>query len=249
VSVRSAVRRAWLRLRFAAWALALRGAIRRRGGRIVIDAPWGADLRAFPALDVAREGGGGSLHLRIGRDVTIGRGVRLRLDASGESVLALGDRAALQDGVRVWLLSGAVRVGAGAIVRDQAVLKSGGELVIGEDVRVGYATVIHCHERVELEDQAIVADLVVVVDSDHVHDGSETWVMRQPVRSTPILIRRNSLVGASSVIARGATVGANSVVAAGAVVRAGEHPAGWLIGGVPARPLHPLDEESPAEPS
>ena len=30
------------------------------------------------------------------------------------------------------------------------------------------------------------------------------------------------------------------IVAAGAVVRAGEHPDGWLIGGIPAEPLREL---------
>jgi acetyltransferase-like isoleucine patch superfamily enzyme len=110
--------------------------------------------------------------------------------------------------------------------------------------------VIHCHERVELGSRAGLADLIVIVDSDHLHDGSSTWVMDQPVESAPIIVGANTLVGASVVLTRGAVIGPNSIVAAGAVVRAGEHPGGWVIGGVPARPLRELgDQDAVAAPA
>ena len=160
------------------------------------------------------------------------------------------DRVELRTGVGVWLIGGCIRIGTGTLIRERAILKSGGELVIGDFVRFGCGGVIHCHERVELGSRVGLADLIVIVDSDHVHDGSSTWVMDQPVVSAPIRVGANTLVGASVVLTRGAEIGPNSIVAAGAVVRAGEHPAGWLIAGMPARPVRPLgDEDAVAAPA
>ena len=50
------------------------------------------------------------------------------------------------------------------------------------------------------------------------------------------------------VVLRGTTIGRNAVAAAGAVLTGGGYPAGWLVGGIPARPLKPLGAqlEAPA---
>jgi acetyltransferase-like isoleucine patch superfamily enzyme len=233
------------RLRFVLWTTRLRLLIRRRGGKLVLDAPWGARLKGAPRLAVAARGEGDAIfHLRIGRNVAIGRDMSLRVDARGSNRLDLGDGVVLQDGVRIWLFSGRLTIGKNTILRDQVALKTGGELTIGEVVRIGYSTIVHCHERVDLAERVVLADQITLVDSDHVHDGSDTWFMKQPVRATPIRIDRNTLVGANSVITRGARLGRNAVVAAGAVVRAGEYPDAWLVGGVPAQPIRALSDDS-----
>jgi acetyltransferase-like isoleucine patch superfamily enzyme len=236
------------RLRFRAWALRFQLALRRRGARLVLDAPVGARLEAAPQLELI-EGGDGdaTFHLRVGRGVTIGSGVRIRVETGGTNVLELGDGTVLQDGVRLWLFGGRIAIGRRVILRDQAVLKTSGDLSLGELVRVGYSSVLHCHERVELAERVVLADQITLVDSDHVHDGSDTWFMKQPVRATPIHIARNTLVGANSVITRGVRLGKNAVVAAGAVVREGDYPDAWLVGGVPAKPIRPLEEEAAAD--
>jgi acetyltransferase-like isoleucine patch superfamily enzyme len=231
----------WRRLRFRIWTIRLRLRLRRQGCRLVLAADRTAELREAPRLHITPDGeGDATLHLRIGRGVTIEPGVSLRVAARATNELDLGDRATLQEGVRIWLMGGTIRIGEGTIVRDQSVLKSGGLLTVGETVRIGYSSVVHCHERVELAARSVIADLVVIVDSDHVHDGSETWVMAQPVVSAPIRVGSNTLVAAHAIVTRGAVIGSNAVVASGAVVRAGEHPDGWLIGGIPAEPLREL---------
>jgi acetyltransferase-like isoleucine patch superfamily enzyme len=234
------------RARFRLWAMRLRLAVRRNGGRLTLDAPWGAHLKGAPRLEISPAGDTrGTFRLEIGRSVAIGRGVSIRLDAGGTNVLAVGDGTVLQDGVRLWLFSGRIAIGKHTILRDQAVLKTSGELSLGELVRIGYSTVVHCHERVELAERVVLADQITLVDSDHVHDGTDTWFMKQPVRAAPIHIARNTLVGANSVITRGARLGKNAVVAAGAVVREGDYPDGWLVGGVPAKPIRALETQPP----
>ena len=236
------------RARFALWCARLRLALRRKGGRLVVDAPHGARLKGLPRIEVAARGeGDATLRLRIGRDVTFGRDTFLRVDARGTNVLDVGDGTVIQDGVRLWLFSGRLTIGPRTVLRDLVVLKTGGDLRLGELVRIGYSTVLHCHEAVELGERVVLADQITLVDSDHVHDGGETWFMKQPVRADPVRIDRNTLVGANTVITRGTRLGRNSVVAAGAVVRAGDYPDGWLVGGVPAKPLRALREgEAPS---
>jgi len=216
--------------------------VRRKGGRLALDAPWGAYLKGAPRLEISADGeGDATFRLRIGRGVTIGRGVSLRLHAHATNTLEIDDGTVLQDGVRLWLFGGRIAIGKSVILRDQAVLKTSGELSLGDLVRIGYSTVLHCHERVDLADRVVLADQITLVDSDHVHDGSDTWFMKQPVRAAPISIARNTLVGANCVVTRGARLGRNAMVAAGAVVREGEYPDGWLVGGVPAKPIRELE--------
>jgi len=235
------------RVRFTLWSVRLRLALRRKGARLVLDAPHGAHLKGAPTLHVTAAGDGeGVLHLRIGRGVSFGKGVSLRVWARGTNVLELGDRTQVHDGVRLWLLSGSVRVGSDSILRDQALLKSKGALEIGERARIGYSTLMHCHQEIRLEDHVVIADQTVVIDSDHVHDGTDEWVMAQPVRAAPLRVGRNTLISANSLIMRGAEIGENSVVAGGAVVRAGAYPPSSLLGGVPARRLRSLrDDQGP----
>ena len=151
--------------------------------------PWRVDFRGSPGLRLTtEEAGNGVLRLRVGREARLEPWVHLQVETGAENELDLGERAILQAGTRVWLTGGTVRIGRGTIVRDQTVLKSGRarrrETTSASVIR----RAIHCHERVELADRSVLADLVVVVDSDHVHDGSETWVMAQPVLAGPIRI-------------------------------------------------------------
>ena len=100
------------RLRFRLWAVRLRLAVRRKGGRRALDAPSGAHLKGAPQLHITPAGDGrGTFHLKIGRGVTIGSGVSIRLDAGGDNTLVLGDGSVLQDGVRLWLFAGRIAIG------------------------------------------------------------------------------------------------------------------------------------------
>jgi hypothetical protein len=121
------------RLQFAAWTAWLRLQLRRRGARLVVEAPHGARLDGFPSVRIEDLGSGdATLTLRLGRGVSLGRATHLDLWAKGANRLELADGVYFQHGVRVQLRGGTIAIGPHAHVRDGAVLKSEGVLRVGE---------------------------------------------------------------------------------------------------------------------
>jgi acetyltransferase-like isoleucine patch superfamily enzyme len=212
--------------------------LRRLGGRLVVEAGGTPRLRGPLRLETGPRPG--TLTLRVGRDVTMGRECVLDLTDGTDGLVELGDGAVLQSRVRLQPWGGAIRIASGAQVRDGCELKSKGELRVGERAICGRNATVHCHTAVTLGADVGLAERVTITDSDHATDGSDTWFMDQPVHADEVVLGRNVFCATNAVVLRGTRIGANSVVAAGAVVTGGEHPSGWLIGGVPAKALKPL---------
>jgi acetyltransferase-like isoleucine patch superfamily enzyme len=231
------------RAAFLLWTASLRAQLRRRGAALDLDAPHGARIDGWPHVAVDGLGDGDRvLRLQIGRGVSLGRALHIDVWAGGTNALTLGDGVYFQHGVRIQLRGGSVELGSHTHVRDGAVLKSEGVLRVGEEVTISFGDVIACTERVEIGDRCGLGERVTITDSDHTHDGSATHYLRQPLRVAPVRLGRNVLVSANAVVLRGAQVGDSAVVGAGAVVGGGEHPGGWLLAGVPAKPVRPLSE-------
>jgi acetyltransferase-like isoleucine patch superfamily enzyme len=217
--------------------------LRRRGGRLVVDAPHGLVFDSAPRIHAVMTGDGdGTLALRIGSNVRLGHDVHIEVWAGGTNELELGDDSYLLDSVRILLRSGAVRLGARTGVRDFSVLKSEGSLEIGADSQVSYHSTVHCRERVRLADRVIMAERVTIVDSEKERDGSDRPTVEGPLRVAPVELGHNVFVAAGAVIAHGSRVGPNATVAANAVLTGGDYPGGWVIGGAPASPLKQLDQ-------
>jgi acetyltransferase-like isoleucine patch superfamily enzyme len=219
--------------------------LRRRGGRLVLDAPHGVAFDSPPRLRVIAAGAGeGTLTLRIGPGVRLGHDVHLELWAAGTNVLELGQDSTLLDGVRLVLRSGTIRVGPWTNVRDYSVLKSEGQLEIGAHSQVSYHSVIHCRERVSLGDRVIMAERVTIVDSEKDRDGTDTPTVDGPLRTAPVEIERNVFVAAGAVIGHGSRVGRNATIGANAVLTGGDYPASWVLVGAPAVPVRSLADSS-----
>jgi acetyltransferase-like isoleucine patch superfamily enzyme len=227
------------RARFAVWAARLRAGLRRHGATLRIEGR--APFASAPRVTLLELGeGGGTTHLRFAPGVSLGRDMELVLWTRGDNRLELGPGAYFQRGVRVELRGGSVALGAHTHVHDGAVLKSQGELLVGEEVTISFGDVLACTERIEIGDLCGLGERVTVIDSDHTHDGSDHHWLRQPLRVAPVRLGRNVLVSANAVVLKGAEIGDNAVVAAGAVVPSGAHPAAHLLAGIPAAPVRPL---------
>jgi acetyltransferase-like isoleucine patch superfamily enzyme len=226
-------------IRFRAWVLLTRARLRRLGAGFVCELA-AAPPRALGPLRVEIDGRPGTLTLRIGRDVKIGRDCVIDLAAGRDGVIELGDRVTLQSRVRLQPWGGAIRLGDDVQLRDAAELKSSGELTIGARAPIGRNVTLHCDERIAIGRDVGLAERVTVIDSDHSHDGSDTFFMEQPVRSAPVEIGDNTFIAANAVVLRGTTVGKSCVIAAGAVLNGGDFPAGHVIAGAPAKAIKPL---------
>ena len=248
--VASGVRR---RARFQAWAAKFDFHLKRDGSRLILDAPHGASFETPPSYhpvshDPPGNGAPPSVTLRIGRNVHLGRGLTIEYRSRGQNVLALGDDCYLQDSNRFVLDGGRITMGPRGRLRSFAVLKSSGDLIIGEQVILAYNTVVHCAERIELHDLVGISDRSTIVDSNHVVDGSDVYYYDQPIAATPVVLERNVIVSANVMILRGAHIERNAQIAGGAIVFKGRYPAGWLIGGNPAEPIRPLGPSGKTEP-
>ena len=228
-----------MRARFAAWVALLRLQLRRRGATLAVEgrARFGSAPRVT-VLDLGEGAGRTTLHFDDG--VSLGRQMELVLWARGTNRLEVREGAYFQNGARVELRGGRIAIGRHSHVRDGAVLKSQGELLVGEQVTISFGDVLACTERIEIGDLCGLGERVTVTDSDHTHDGTDHHYLDQPLRITPVRLGRNVLVSANAVVLRGADVGDNAVVAAGAVVGRGEHPGAHLLAGIPAAPVKPL---------
>jgi acetyltransferase-like isoleucine patch superfamily enzyme len=230
--------------RFRAWARIVDARMRRLGGSFLLEAAETPRFLGLPRVEI--DEGGGTLTLRIGRGVKIGRDLVLDLAPRLDGVIELGDRVTVQNGVRLQPWGGTIRLATGAQVRDRCELKSKGDLSVGERAILGRNVTLHCNERVSLGSCVGLAERVTIADSDHANDGSDTFFMEQPVVSAPVVLEHNVFLATNVVVLRGSTVGRNAVAAAGAVLTGGDYPAGWLVGGIPARPLKPLAAVAPA---
>jgi acetyltransferase-like isoleucine patch superfamily enzyme len=233
------------RVRLALWVVHGRVRMRWVGSRLRVAAGEGVVFIRSPFLLAGGEeptGEPGTLTIRLGRKVRFAPGVIIEAEPGHDSTLEIGDAARIGANVHFLLRGGAVRIGAGCEIRDHCVLKAtGGELEVGSRCLMSYGCVVHATDRVELGDCVGLTERVTVVDSAHVTDGSDIHWTAQRLVSAPVVIGANTLVYSNAVITMGTRVGPNSQVAAGALVR-GEHPAGVLLAGVPARVVRTLDE-------
>jgi acetyltransferase-like isoleucine patch superfamily enzyme len=233
-------------VRWFLWRLIAAARLRRLGGRLVVD---GGAPRLDGPLRLECGARPGTLTLRLGRAARIGRDCVIDLADGVDGVIELADGVLLQSRVRLQPWGGAIRIGEHTQVRDGCELKSRGELQVGERVVVARHSSLHCHEAITIGDDVGLGDRVTITDSDHTNDGSGTPILQQPVVAEPVVLERNVLCGTNAVVLKGTRLGADTIVAAGAVVTGGEHRSGWLIGGVPAKPLRKLGVGAHDDPS
>jgi len=157
--------------------------------------------------------------VRPGRDITIGRHVRL--DVGSGAQLVIGDGCRIGERTRIVVRQGRVELGAGA--------------------RLGERCTIVAHAGVTIGAGAWLEDGAVLVDFDHVIDDVELPIRAQPLVATPIFVGDRARIGLGSSVLRGVRVGTGAVVGPHAVVTHAVAP-GAHVGGVPARPLAELDD-------
>jgi acetyltransferase-like isoleucine patch superfamily enzyme len=143
-------------LRWRWWTLVARARLRRLGGRLVIEARGMPRLRGPLRLETGPRPG--TIKLRIGENVTIGRECILDLADGVDGTVELGEGAVLQSRVRLQPWGGAIRIGSRAQIRDGCELKSRGELRLGERAICGRNATLHVEQGIDGDDYLIADD-------------------------------------------------------------------------------------------
>jgi acetyltransferase-like isoleucine patch superfamily enzyme len=185
---------------------------------------------------------GSTVVLEIDRDALISRSVSIDVWPSTTSRVAVGASAQIGDGVRLSLRGGQLEIGPRTDIRRFGTYQVGGRLTIGAGCVMSTGMQVHCAERVEVGDMTIIGEYSTIADSRHLRT-SEDEPIHDAVTTAPVAIGRNIWMGAHAVIASGTTVGDGAFVAAGAVVTKSVQP-GWLVAGVPAKPIRALSVET-----
>ena len=230
-------------LRFRLWAAALRVRLSRHGIRVTVRAVTTPRFHTLPRVELGLEdaavAGPGSLELRLGRDVRLGRDLVLQVSPGAASRLDAGDGVVFESWCRVQLEGGVIVLGDGVHVRDLVLLKSKSVLDVGGGTVLSRAVAVHATAGVRFGRDCGIGERTSVIDSDHTADGSGP-PLHTPLKLGPVEIGDHVLVSANAVILRGTRIGDGAVIAANAVCNGTQVPEHWLAGGAPAEPLRVL---------
>ena len=166
-------------------------------------------MAGLARLRLARRAG-----VQAGRDVAVGRRVRITLAPGAQ--LVLGDGCRIGERTRIVVNHGRVEVGAGAVLGPRCTIVAHAGVTIGAAARLDEGAVI--------------------VDFDHVFDDVERPIRAQPLRATAVAIGDGARIGLGASVLCGVSVGAGATVGPHAVVTH-DVPPRTSVGGVPARPI------------
>lgn len=165
---------------------------------------------------------GANLVLRHPKKIVIGENVVIDdnclLDAKGES-------------------NAGIAIGSGVFIGRNTILHcKNGDIVIGDDVNIGFNCDIASSHRVEIGRKVLVAAYSYIVGGGHDFSRSDASVMDQKRTAKGIVIGADSWIGAGVIVQDGCSIGEGTIVGAGAVVNE-DLPAKVIAVGLPARVL------------
>ncbi|HVX68591.1 MAG TPA: acyltransferase [Mycobacteriales bacterium] len=186
---------------------------------------------------------GGHVSLDLSQSAKIGRAIIIDVWNGTSSHLSIGDRTNLGDGVRLSFRGGSLEIGPDTDIRRFGNYHVGGAIRVGSGCVLSTGIHVHCADRIDVGDLTIIGEYSTIADSQHVRTAPDEPV-HHSVATGPVVIGRNIWMGAHIVIASGVTVGDLAFVAAGAVVTK-DVASGWLVGGVPAKPVRQVARNEP----
>lgn len=99
---------------------------------------------------------------------------------------------------------------------------------------IGRNCVITSKREIIINNDCLIAEMVVIRDQDHITDIFSKNTSRESFNSAPIEIKENVWIASKATVLKGVTIGKYSVVAASAVVTK-KIPAYEVWGGIPAK--------------
>jgi acetyltransferase-like isoleucine patch superfamily enzyme len=115
---------------------------------------------------------------------------------------------------------------------------------IGKNCLVSEFNVFRAQGGITIGDNVYTAPLVQMLAVNHVYSDPERPIIEQGITAQGIVIEDNAWIGAGAIILDGVRVGRGAVIAAGAVVAMDVLPH-TLVGGVPAKVIRTITEDTP----
>lgn len=109
-------------------------------------------------------------------------------------------------------------------------------ILIGHRNFIGTGVEFNVRDRVEIQNDCLIASGCKFVDHDHGYANTQIPMRVQPDHSSPIVIGDDVWLGYQVVVLKGVTIGAGAIVAAGAVVTHSIPPF-EIWGGIPAKKI------------
>ena len=170
----------------------------------------------------------------VGRNVTFGQGMVLRHPGK----IHVGDNVTFDDLVVLDAKGTANRgitVGHGVFVGRGSILScKDGDIVLGDEVNIGFHSEIFSGSRVEVGRYGLFAAYTYLVGGGHEFEQPGVPVIRQPRTSAGITLGENVWLGTGAKVMDGVRLGRDVVIGAGAIVT-DDIPDGAIAVGVPAR--------------
>lgn len=112
---------------------------------------------------------------------------------------------------------------------------SGENITIGNNVQIGYGTIIHSSKGVIIGSNTQIAAQCYIIDTNHGTAYGEL-MQKQPLQSESIEIGEDVWIGAQCTVLKGVKIGSHAVIAANSVVNK-DVPPYAIVAGSPAKIL------------
>ncbi len=155
---------------------------------------------------------------RCGRNVNFGMNVTLRHPHKIE----IGDNVIIDDNCLLDAKgkdNSGIRIGNGVFLGRNSILScKNGDIVLDENVNIGFNCELFSGSRVTLGNDTLVAAYCYFIGGDHNPQDIEASVTKQGSRSEGINVAEKCWFGAGVKVLDGVTIGRNCIVGAGAIV-------------------------------
>ncbi len=173
---------------------------------------------------------------KCGRNVVFGANVVLRHPKK----IVIGDNVVIDDNCLLDAKgesNAGITIGSGVFMGRNTILHcKNGDIVIGDDVNIGFNCDIASSNRVEIGRKVLIAAYSYIVGGGHDFSRSDASVMDQKRTAKGIFVGPEAWIGAGVIVQDGCTIGEGTIVGAGAVVNA-DLPPKVIAVGIPARVL------------
>jgi acetyltransferase-like isoleucine patch superfamily enzyme len=170
----------------------------------------------------------------VGRNVVFGQGVVLRHPRK----IRIGDGTVVDDLVVLdakGTTNSGIEVGRNVFLGRGTILScKNGDIVLGDDVNIGFHSEIFSGSRVSVGRHGLFAAYTYLVGGGHEFGQDGVPVIQQERSSQGIALGENVWLGAGAKVLDGVRIGKDVVVGAGAVVTE-DLPDGVVAAGIPAR--------------